>query len=117
MKRISISFIIHIFALLHAAVALSCRLAGIEDELLLTILTIAMILLICLKKKLNIEFTAASVIVANIIGYLMGNLGAELLVRFMDAPWAVHALSTAVTTEVLGWSIACLLYTSPSPRD
>ena len=105
MKRASIAFIIHIFALLHAVVALSCRLGGIEDELLLTILTMAMILLICLKKKLNIEFTAASVIVANIIGYLMGNIGAEILDRFIHTPWAVHAMSTAVTTEVLGWSI------------
>lgn len=105
MKRVSISFTIHIFALLHAVVALSCRLAGIEDEILLTLLTMGMVLLICLKKKLNIEFTAASVIVANIIGYLMGNIGAEILDKFIQTPWLVHALSTAVTTEVLGWSI------------
>ena len=105
MKGVSISFTIHLFALLHAIVALSCRLAGIEDEILLTLLTMGMVLLICLKKKLNIEFTAASVIVANIIGYLMGNIGAEVLVKFIQTPWIVHALSTAVTTEVLGWSI------------
>ena len=73
MKRISISFIIHIFAILHAAVALSCRFAGIDDELFLTILTMAMVLLICLKNKLNVEFSAASIIVANVIGYLLGN--------------------------------------------
>lgn len=105
MKRVSVALIIHVFALLHATVALSCRLAGIEDELLLTILTMAMVLLICVKKQLNIEFTAASVIVANIIGYLLGNIGAEILVKFIHSPWVVHALSTAVTTEVLGWSI------------
>lgn len=105
MKRSNIAFIIHIFALLHAVVAVSCRLAGIEDELLLTILTMAMVLLICLRKKLSIEFTAASVIVANIIGYLLGNLAADLIVRVINPAWAVHALSTALTTEVLGWSI------------
>ena len=109
MKRISVAFIIHIFALLHATTALTCRLAGIEDELLLTILTMAMVLLICVKKKLNIEFTAASVIVANIIGYLLGNIGAELLVRLIRSQLIVHALSTAVTTEILGWSITALI--------
>ena len=109
MKRISVAFIIHIFAFLHAVTALLCRLAGIEDELLLTILTMAMVLLICVKKKLNIEFTAASVIVANIIGYMMGNIVANLLVGAIRSPLFVHALSTAVTTEVLGWSITAMI--------
>ena len=103
MRRHNIAFIIHIFALLHAAVALTCRLAGIEDELLLTILTMAMVLLICLRKKFSIEFSAASVIVANLIGYLLGNIGAEILEKFISSPYAVHALSTAITTELLGW--------------
>ena len=71
MKNIKVSWLIHIFALLHAAVALLCRLAGVEDELLLTILTMAMVLLICVRRKLNVEFTAASIILANIIGYLL----------------------------------------------
>ena len=78
MKQIPISWIIHIFAALHAAVALSCRLAGFEDELLLTILTMTMILLVCRKRGMNIELTAASIIVANILGYLFGNAGARL---------------------------------------
>ena len=103
MRRHNIAFIIHTFALLHAVVALTCRLAGIEDELLLTILTMAMVLLICLRKKFSIEFSAASVIVANVIGYLLGNIGAEILEKFISSPYAVHALSTAITTELLGW--------------
>ena len=108
MKRISLSFIIHTFAVLHAIVALSCRFAGIDDELFLTILTMAMVLLICLKRRLNVEFSAASIITANVIGYLLGNLGAEILEKFIHSPYAINALSTAVTTEVLGWSIVAL---------
>lgn len=104
-SNIKVSGIIHIFAFLHAAVALTCRFAGIEDELFLTILTMTMVLLICLKKGFNIEFTAASIIVANIIGYLIGNIGADILMVFISNPYIVHALSTAVTTEILGWSI------------
>ena len=55
-------WIIHSFALLHAVVALSCRIAGIEDELLLTILTMAMALLVCFRKNLSIEFTASVIL-------------------------------------------------------
>ena len=107
-KNISQSWIIHIFALLHAAVALICRIAGVGDELLLTVLTMAMSLLICYKKQVSIEFTAAVIIVGNIIGYLMGTLGASIFELIFQSPYVVHALSTAVTTEVLGWSIVAI---------
>lgn len=107
-KHIKTSWIIHIFALLHAAVALFCRLAGIEDELLLTILTMTMALLVCLKKEVNIELTAATIIVVNILGYFIGNLGARIFQNFITQAFAVHAMSTFLTTEILGWSIVTL---------
>ncbi len=107
-SHIKTPWIIHLFAFLHAAVALCCRLAGIEDELLLTILTMTMALIICLKRGLNIEFTAASIIVMNIIGYLMGNLGARFFQTFISSPEAVHSLATFFTTEILGWSLVAL---------
>lgn len=107
-RNISPSWIIHIFALLHAAVALICRIAGVGDELLLTVLTMAMSLLICYKKQVSIEFTAAVIIVGNIIGYLMGTLGASIFELIFKSPYIVHGLSTAVTTEVLGWSIVAI---------
>ncbi len=106
--NIKTSWVIHIFAFLHAAVALGCRFAGIEDELLLTILTMTMAMILCLKRGLNIEFTAASIIVVNIIGYLMGNLGARLFQLFINSPEAVHSMATFLTTEILGWSIVAL---------
>ena len=105
MRKLSVGWIINIFALLHAAVTLGCRMAGVEDELLLTCLTMTMALLICIKKGLSIEFTAASIIIVNIIGYLLGNAGATLFAMFMDSPLVIHALSTVLTTEILGWSI------------
>ena len=105
LNKIKPPMIIHGFALLHAGVALACRLAGVGDELFLTILTMAMLLAICYKKKLSIEFTAALIIAGNIIGYLMGTVGASILEHIFTSPLIIHALSTAVTTEVLGWSI------------
>ena len=107
-RNIKTSWIIHIFALLHAAVALACRLGGIEDELLLTILTMTMALIVCMKSGLNVELTAAAVIVVNILGYLIGNLGADILQTFITRISVVHSLSTFLTTEILGWSIVAL---------
>ncbi|MBR1956474.1 MAG: histidine kinase [Bacteroidales bacterium] len=108
MRNLSTTWIIHIFAILHAVVALSCRLAGIEDELLLTILTMTMALIVCTKSGLNVDLTAAAIIVMNIFGYFIGNLGADILQTFMSQPYAIHALSTLATTEILGWSIVAL---------
>lgn len=105
LKRIKPPMIIHGFALLHAGVALVCRVCGVEDELFLTILTMAMLVAVCYKKNLSIEFTAALTIAGNILGYLMGTVGASILEHIFTSPLVIHALSTAVTTEALGWSI------------
>ena len=105
MKSIKLSWIIHIFAILHAVVALGCRLAGVDDELLLTILTMALALIICVQKGMKIEFTAAIIIVTNIIGFLLGTLGANVLQSFIRSEYAVFCLSTFITTEILGWCI------------
>ncbi len=108
MKPFKLAWIIHIFALLHALVALGCRLTGVGDELLLTVLTMALALIICMKKGLSIEFTAAIVIVMNILGYLLGTFTANILERVIPAGYAVNAVATAMTTEILGWSVVAM---------
>lgn len=101
--RVKPSGIVHIFAALHAGVTILCRAAGIGDELLLTILTMAMIILVCLRKNLNLEFSAVIIIVINVIGYILGTAGANLIGMFFESDLAIHAISTALTTELLGW--------------
>ena len=66
MKPIRQSVIIHSFALLHALVTILCSLGGIPDTLLLTFLTMALTVIICLRRNLSVEFTAISVILLNI---------------------------------------------------
>lgn len=104
-RPLSIPWIIHIFALLHALTAIFLRWAGGEDEILLTILTITMSLLICYRKNQRIEFTAAVIIVGNILGYLLGNYGAKVIGLVTSSPYLIYPLATALTTEVLGWTI------------
>lgn len=105
MKSITIHWIIHIFAILHATTSLCCRYLGVDDQLLLTLLTMTMALIICMKRGMKIEFTAAIVIIVNILGFLYGTLGAKVLQSFIHSPYYVHSLSTLITTEILGWSI------------
>ena len=54
---------------------------------------------------MTIELTAASIIVANILGYLLGNAGASLFSLAFGSQYLIHSLATAITTETLGWSI------------
>ena len=105
MRSIGLPWTIHIFALLHAVVALVCRAAGIDDQLFLTVLTMAMGLIICIKMDLKTEFTATVVIIANILGFLIGTFGANTLQALIHSEYLVHCLSTTLTTEILGWSI------------
>ena len=105
-KNIGACWIIHIFAVLHAVLALGCRAFGYSDEMVLTLLTMTMVVVLCLKKDAVIEFFAVSIIVVNVMGYLLGMMGAELLSRLMSSEMAVHSVSTFITTEVLGWSVS-----------
>ena len=103
MKPIRQSVIIHSFALLHALVTILCSLGGIPDTLLLTFLTMALTVIICLRRNLSVEFTAISVILFNIGGLIMGTLGADFFGLFLRNDILMHALSTFTTTEILGW--------------
>lgn len=96
--------IIHVFALLHAVVALGCRLGNIADELMLTMLTMLLVVLICLRRGVNVRFMSLCVIAVNIFGFLLGKGCAALLEQFTFNPLIVNPLSTLVTTEIIGWS-------------
>lgn len=104
LKDINTAWIIHVFALLHAVVAFTCRHMGLNDELLLTVLTMSMVLLICMKKWISVEYAASCVIVANVLGYIFGHLGADILEYFISTNYAANALATVITTELLGWT-------------
>ena len=108
-KRLSIPWIIHLFALMHALTAVFIRSAGGEDEILLTILTMVMFLIICYRKRQNMEFTAAVIIVGNILGYLLGTYCAKVFELFIASPYIIHSLATALTTEALGWTVVATI--------
>ena len=102
MKRIGTPWLIHGFALLHMAVTVVCTLAGIRDSLLLTALTMTLTVLISMRENLTVEITVASLLLVNILGFLLGNLGAAA--DFLPPLWQ-RALTTLVVTELLGWAL------------
>ncbi len=93
------------FALLHALVTVVCYNAGVDDTLPLTLLTMSLTVILCIREKLSVEFTAANIILVNIIGYVMGKAFAWLLAMAIPSAPTVHALSTFLTTELIGWGL------------
>ena len=104
MKIRPIDWIIHGFALLHAAVNVICSLSGIPDSLFLTALTMALTVIVCYRENLTVDITVMALILVNTIGFILGNVGAEVLVDLLPPPWQ-YAFTTFLVTEILGWSL------------
>lgn len=98
------SWIIHIFAVLHALVSFVCYSTGIADDLMLTLLTMFMIVMLCFRRRVSVLFMAIAVILVNIVGFAVG-MGLASLLSLLPLPLTVaHPLSTLACTEILGWS-------------
>ena len=76
LRTMKSSGVIHLFALLHALVVLVCQWVGVDDALTLTIFTMTMTVILCLKKGMPIDIIAVMVIVVNVVGFVVGTLGA-----------------------------------------
>ena len=109
MRQVRTSIIIHGFALLHVAGAILCRLGGISDDLILTSLTIFLIVILCLRYRQSVEFSATVIIIANIVGFLMGKGIAAFVSVFVSHQLLSPAIATFTTTETIGWGLALFL--------
>ena len=99
------ALIIHLFALLHAGVALGCRALGLTDEIALTLLTMLLVVIICLRRGMSAKFMAFSLILVNVIGFGIAKGISSLLGLALHSPLVVNPISTFLTTEVVGWGI------------
>ena len=105
MKHPRTSTLIHVFALLHFAAAALCRLCNVEDELVLTSLTIILSVILCLRYRQSVEFSAIVIIIANFFGFLLGN-GIGYLFRLLSSQSVIYpAIATFLTTEIMGWGL------------
>lgn len=109
MKVPSTTTIIHLFAFLHAVAAFVCNSIDMADTLLLTVLTVVMTIAICLRNGMSTEFTAANVVVANVLGFVFGTIGASVFGFMMTSASWIHSMSSLLTTEILGWGVLFII--------
>ncbi|MGN0191604.1 MAG: sensor histidine kinase [Candidatus Cryptobacteroides sp.] len=96
------------FAAAHAVTAAALGGMRINDELLLTLLTMAMTVILCFRRNLNIEITAACAILVNVLGFLIGTEGGYLLGKLLHNQTAARTAATFLTTLILGFGISSL---------
>ena len=97
------ALIIHLFALLHAGLALGCRALGLTDEIVLTLLTMLLVVIICLRRGMSAKFMAFSLILVNVIGFGIAKGISSLVGLASSSPLVVNPISTLLTTEIVGW--------------
>ena len=112
MKKWNVHALIHGFALLHAATVAVCAWAGIPDTLLLTALTMLMAVVLCYLENLTVDITVMALILVNVLGFLLGNLGAEILFASLPTSWD-NIVSTIAATEILGWALYLFAHAFP----
>jgi len=93
------------FAMLHAAVAWGCRMLGLADEVMLTLLTMLLVVFLCLRHHVSVAFMAISIIAVNLVGLVLGYGSSTLLALVFSSPLVIYPLSTFFTTLIIGYSI------------
>lgn len=100
---LKISTIIHLFAIAHAAVAMLTRAFDYIDDVPLTVLTISMIVIISIRRGLQMEIVAALSLISCFIGYLIGVYGAIAITSVIHNVFLAPAITTFLITEMIGW--------------
>ena len=103
MKYLKETGIIQGFALLHAAVSLGCRAANLTDDMMLTLLTMTLVVILCLRSRVSWMVMAVLVVAVNVVGVLLGLGTSSLLSLAFSSPLVIYPLSTLVSTEIIGY--------------
>ena len=100
--------IVIIFAILHFAVAVLSRALSYHDDILLTILTIAMVVIIAIRNSTRIEMVTLLTLVATISGFIIGSWLWQPLSMLLGNDFIAPALSTFLITTAIGLVINAL---------
>lgn len=109
--------IIHLFAAAHALVAVASRLMGYYDEVMLTLLTIALLVILSIRRHLQAETVAALTLIGCFAGFFIGNYGAHLIGMVLRNDLLTPAITTALVTEILGWSVYAFTLLKDAPEE
>ena len=100
--------IVIIFAVLHFAVALLSRALDYHDDILLTILTIAMVVVISIRNSTRIEMVTLLTLVSTILGFIVGSWLWQPLSQIVGNDYIAPALSTLLITTAIGFAVNAL---------
>lgn len=93
------------FAVLHFIVALVSRLLNYYDDIPLTILTIAMVVVVAVRNNTRTEVVAILTLIATLLGFIIGSWLWEPIAAIAENDIIAPAISTFLITSVLGISI------------
>lgn len=104
-KTVQANLIIHLYALAHLAGALLLRHFDMGDEVVLSVLTIAMIIQIAWIYRFPLEIASALALLSCFAGFYIGVQGGDFIQRIPGALFLkyANACATFVVTEILGW--------------
>lgn len=110
LSRKTAFWLVIVFTALHALTCVACRAMGTEDTQALTLLTLAMVFILCYQFGLNIFFILVALVLVNVLAYLIGNALPAVLIPLVGESMWVNAISTALTTLVLGFALLIALH-------
>jgi sensor histidine kinase YesM len=100
--------IVIIFAVLHFVTALLSRALDYHDDILLTILTIAMVVVISIRNSTRIEMVTLLTLVATISGFIIGSWLWQPMTKIIGDIYIAPAVSTFLITTVIGLAVNSL---------
>lgn len=115
--RLKNVLLITLFAIAHGVCCVLCRSLNTEDSFVLTLLTIAMIFLICNSRKFKWLQTIVAILLSVVFAYIMGNAIPKLLCLFIGMTMWTNTLSTVITTLVLGFGAELIIGLVAKPEQ
>ena len=91
-----------LFAALHFGVAIVSRVLEYYDDILLTILTITMVIIIAMRNNVRVEIMAIMTMVVTLLGYVIGTWLQEPLMTIFNNTTLASAVATFLVTTTLG---------------
>ena len=90
------------FALLHFGAAVLSRTLDYHDDILLTVLTITMVIILSMRNNIRVEVMAILTLVATLLGYVVGSWLWQPISNVLHNSILAPGISTLIITLVIG---------------
>lgn len=110
MKKLTDFQVIQIFTIIHVIVALLSRILGLSDELILTMLTMLLSVILCWRRHVGLTTMAIILIFVNIAGLFLSRAFGSLLRLFFEWNRMISGpVVVLFTTEIIGAGVLCII--------